>query len=159
MPQTKLLKIDKETKSFQANGKTYYVEESISFDRWEKYLEFNVELGWDCTIPEMAKALGQIYNHLNDQNFADAAVLTRDKMMGLKQMSEKKIPAALKLCALFVNEEKEDRRFINEDMISKKVEDWKQEGIDVAGFFQLALHIIPGYMESLKKNIQGTLTH
>lgn len=156
MQGSKLLKIDAETKTFSANGKTYIVENSISFDRWEFYLAEQPALAFGCTIPELAQAFLQIYNAVNDNKMADIAVIARDKLKGLKEINERKTHSALRMAALFINTADENRAIINEDMINQKINDWKMEGLDVTGFFQLALHIIPGFMESLKMPIPGT---
>lgn len=152
----KLLKIDPDTKDFTANGNRYLVENEISFDRWNKYQKLQIELGYSISFPDLFNKLQEVYNLCNSLKFADAVVLVRDIMKGVIDVQKEQDPAALRLCALFINREDEDRRTINEDVIAQKLEDWRKEGIDVGSFFQLALHIIPGFQETYKVISQDT---
>ena len=71
-------------------------------------------------------------------------------------------PTALRLCCLFINREDEDRRYIDEDLITEKIEDWKKEGIDMASFFGFASATIPGlknlYEESSRITSQSPMS-
>jgi hypothetical protein len=156
-PVKKLLTIDPATRDFTANGRKYIVENAISFQRWNEYQKLQVELGYSITFKELFEKLGEAYELLNSQKFADSAVCIRGIMKGISDIDAKETPSALKLCALFINEENEDRRYINEDMINRKVDDWEKEGIDMNSFFQLALHILPGFLSTLKSISPDTL--
>ncbi|MGG5503228.1 hypothetical protein ACPDHQ_07330, partial [Myroides odoratimimus] len=62
----------------------------------------------------------------------------------------------LRYCALFINEEKEDRRIINDQMIQSKINDWQEGGVDMNSFFLLLLSLVKGGKEEFKKYIQNT---
>lgn len=146
----KLLVIDPKTKSFTANGKEYLVENEISFQRWRKYQKLQIELGYNTSFEKLFTDLSKCYELLNQQKFADSAVAIRDIMKGIKDIQEQKHPAALQLCTLFINTSDEDRRYISEDLMDRKIDDWEKEGYDIGSFFQLALGIIPGFLQTYK---------
>lgn len=147
---TTLIKITNETKEFEADGITWYIEEQISYDRWIAFLKYNQELAFNMDLDSMWENLEASYNANNEQRYADSAVILRDIMQGVKNMSDKRIPAACKVCALFINEKDEDRRWINEDMIQKKINHWRNAGIEMGSFFQLALTISPAFLKIFK---------
>lgn len=151
------------TESFVANGKEYRVHKSVSFDRWEAYEILQVEIGLARSYQQLIDGLREAYDLTNQVAsgkpvFADLAVLLRDLIIGTTLVGEKQTPAVLKMCALFVNREGEDVRFIDEATIESKVEDWRNEGISMTFFFQFAMHSIPGFFAAYKLISQGTLS-
>jgi hypothetical protein len=58
-------------------------------------------------------------------------------MTGIKNWKERHDPV-MSLCALYINEEHEDRRDISEEQIKAKVADWKEAGIAYDFFLLLA---------------------
>ena len=82
--------------------------------------------------------------------FADLAVLLRDMLIGTQLVGERQTPAVLKLCALFINREGEDVRWVDDAVVEAKINDWRQEGIDIRFFFAFALNSIPGFIEALR---------
>jgi hypothetical protein len=61
----------------------------------------------------------------------------------------------MKICTLFMNTEDEDRTVWNNDVVMRKLEDWKQAGIDVNDFFDIALILVPSYIEIYNKFTQS----
>lgn len=149
-PLIKLIKITKETKEFDGYKKHWLIEDQISYDRWIAFLKGNQELAFNMDLDSMWENLQSAYNANNEGRYADSAVTIRDIMQGVQNMSENRIPAAVKICALFINEPDEDRRFINADMIQRKVEDWRMAGIEMGSFFHLALTISPAFLKIFK---------
>lgn len=134
-----LKQIDIQNKSFQANGKTYVIETGdISIDRWAKYEELCLEMQYGTDQVAMFQKWKQVTELANELKFSDIAVLAYNMQNGMVQVMSRE-PVALKLCALFINEENENRAVITDDMISKKIKDWREEGYSVGPFFQLAL--------------------
>lgn len=151
-----LKKIDPSLGFFQANGKTYKIEKSLSIERYSFYQRFEIELGYGSSFQDLYGAMSNAYNLLNQGKMADASVALYNAMRGFAEL-EKKEPHVLKYCALFINTDDEDRRVITDDMISAKIKDWQEEGLEVASFFQLALNSIPGFIEAYRSSSQATL--
>ncbi|WP_313418832.1 hypothetical protein [Sphingobacterium multivorum] len=135
----KLKQISIEEKSFKANGKTYFIEAGdISIERWSKYEEFSLELQYGISQIDMFKNWKNVTELANKLLFSDIAVLANNMQNGMLGIFERQ-NVSLKICALFINEEKENRGVISDDMITAKLEDWAKEGLSVGPFFQLAL--------------------
>lgn len=135
----KLKQINPSEKSFMANGKTYWIEAGdISIARWAKYEEYTLEMQYGVNQVELFNKFKQITELANKLQFADIAVLCYNTQNGIRGMMER-LPVALKVCALFINEENEDRGSISDDLVMKKINDWQLEGYAVGSFFQLAL--------------------
>ena len=143
------------TKEFTANGRTYRVYHTVSFDRYEAYELLQVEVGLARTYQQFMDELRAAYDLCNEvatgkKVFADLAVLLRDMIVGTTLVGERQMHPILRMCALFINREGEDLRYIDEGLIESKVNDWKSEGIDMGYFFVFALRSIPGFIEAYK---------
>ncbi len=136
--------IDLSTKKFEANGKKFTIESSMSFERYRAYQKLEIQLGYQAGFYGLFEDIKKIYALCNDSKFADIAVLSHNILSGIKTVDERTLPA-LEMCALFINEEGEDRKIINDDMIAAKIADWEAEGLDIVPFFQLAVNSIPGF--------------
>jgi hypothetical protein len=157
MGKTKLITLDGNTKEFMANGTLYRIETTISERRWIAYQKLQVEIGFNVQFHEFFQQLRQAYDKLNQQKFADAAVIIYNLMSGVKQVGENDTPTIIAMCALFINAEDEDRTIITDEMVEKKRTDWQIEGIDMNSFFQLAVHSIPDFISVYKVLSQDTL--
>ncbi len=147
--------LDPATKEFTANGKAYRVYHTVSFDRYEAYELLQVEVGLARTFTQFQSELREAYDLCNEvasgkKVFADLAVLLRDMMVGTALVGERQTHPVLRMCALFINREGEDVRYIDEALIESKVNDWRIEGIDMGFFFAFALRSIPGFIEAYK---------
>ena len=150
---TRMLPAD--TQVFTANGREYRVSRSISFERYEAYELLQVEVGLARTFEQFTDQVKEAYSLCNQVAtgkpvFADLAVLLRDMLIGTQLVGERQTPAVLKLCALFINRENEDVRWVDDAVIDSKINDWRQEGIDIRFFFAFALNSIPGFIEALR---------
>lgn len=141
-----LKRIDFEKGKFTANGKTYTIEGALSIERYAELQILEKELAYGFTVKDIFKKLKQLWEFLNKMKFAEAAVLIRDMMAGATRVGER-TPTVLKICALFINTDDEDRATITQEMINKKIEDWKAEGVDMRDFFQVASSSIHGFLE------------
>ncbi|WP_437918587.1 hypothetical protein [Sphingobacterium sp. LRF_L2] len=134
-----LKSINIQEKTFKANGKLYYIEPGdISIDRYAKYEELALELQYGVSQAEMFANWKQVTQLANELKFSDIAVLANNMQNGLIKLMDRQ-NTSLKMCTLFINEENEDRTKISDDMISNKINDWREEGYTVGPFFQLAL--------------------
>jgi len=140
--------------SFMANGKKYFIESTMSIERYTKFQQLELELSFNLSFKQLFDTLNTVYDLLNKGKLADASVHVYNAMRGFANLEEKE-PFVLKYCALFINEENEDRRIITDDMITKKIEDWQEEGYAIQDFLALALYSIPDYIKSYQKHIQN----
>jgi hypothetical protein len=153
--------IPEDATEFEANGRRYRVSRSISFDRYEAYEMLQVEIGMARTFEQFTAQVQEAYDLCNavatgKPVFADLAVLLRDMRIGTTLIGERQTPAILKLCALFINREGEDVRVVDDQVIEDKINDWRQEGLDMRFFFALALRSIPGFSAALRAASRDT---
>ena len=151
------------TTEFVASNTKYRVARSVSMDRWEAYELLSVEVGLGRSFAQLVQGLREAYDLTNQVAsgkpvFADLAVLLRDLLMGVSSVSDGHTHPVLKMCCLFINYEGEDVRTISEEVIAKKLDDWRNEGIDMGFFFDFALRSIPGFFDAYKAVTHGTLS-
>lgn len=150
-----LKKIDISTGEFIANGTKYFIESSLSIDRYRKFEEIEIELGFGRSFSEIFDQVRAAMNDINGHKQGDAYVKLYNVVNGAQQLASKK-PHVFRYCALFINAEDEDRKIISEDMINKKINDWTKEGLDYEPFFSFAITSLPGFKERYLKLIQHT---
>lgn len=160
---TGLKELPADTTAFEASGTKYRVARSVSMDRWEAYELLSVEVGLGRSFAQIMQGLREAYDLTNQVAsgkpvFADLAVLLRDMLMGAASVNEGHAHPVLKMCCLFINYEGEDVRTINDEIIAKKLDDWRNEGIDMGFFFDFALRSIPGFLDAYKAVTRGTLS-
>lgn len=156
MAKTEVKRIDLEKGVFTANGKTYRIEGNLSIERYAMYAIYEKELAYGLTVKGMYDQLKNVLKLLDKTRFVDSAVLIHDMIRGVSKLEERE-PIVLKICALYCNTEDEDRSTINEDMITKKISDWKTEGLDMRDFFQLASSSVNGFIEIYRSVTQGIM--
>lgn len=140
-----LKRLDLSKQSFVANGTTYYIESGLSIERYCEYQILEKEAAFSMSFKKIFENLKEVHRLMNEVKFVEAAVKLDNLMRGVAKLEERE-PTLLKMCALFINTEDEDRTTINNDMIVKKIEDWKKE-YDIRDFFQLALNTVDGFLE------------
>jgi len=149
-----LKQIDLSKPSFMANGKEYFFESQFTIDRFCKYQELEKELAYGYTTKTLYAELVKMWNLLNAMKFAEIATILHNLIHGLKNVQERE-PVVLKMCALFINTKDEDRRIVTDDMISRKIDDWKEEGYNFDNFFKLALNTMDGFLETYRSFTQS----
>jgi hypothetical protein len=152
----KLTALDIAERKFTANGKLYLIEERLSEKRYIKWEMLQAQVGLNINFQHLKELLNQAWAHLNKQNFADSAVIIRDIMEGMNRNYDERIPDCIQMCALFMNTEDEDRRFISDDLIKQKAADWRAEGIDMQSFFSFAVATIPGLISNFRNITRDT---
>ena len=85
---------------------------------------------------------------------AEGAVVLHNILKGIVSLDDKDIPA-LKICALFIDEEGEDPTVYDEGKMKEKIDCWGKGGMDPIPFFQLAGNLVHRFMEVLKELSQS----
>lgn len=142
--------IDLTSGRFVANGKTYVIENTLSIDRYKKFEEMQLEVGYGRSFKDVFAVLRSAMDDLNKTKLVDASVKLYNLNYGV-QDEAKKNPFVLRFCALFMNTENEDRASINDDQINQKINDWTVEGLNIEPFFQFATASLPGFRDAYKK--------
>lgn len=141
--------LDFSQKVFECDGSKWYVEDSISFARYRALEEIAIEFGYSATFADIFKNLRKLWDNQNQLKFAENSVLIHNMMKGIVNLEEKKPDAALRICALFINEENEDRLEYNETKMREKIDRWGKE-CDVRPFFHLAGSVVNGWLPAYK---------
>lgn len=141
-----LKRIDFDKGKFTANGQDYTIEGTLSIERYAELQLLEKELAYNFTVKGIFDQLRKMWELLNKMKFAETVVILSDLMRGAKKAQERQ-PTILKICALFINTETENRATITQDMIEKKINDWKAEGIAMQDFFVVASNSVTGFLE------------
>jgi hypothetical protein len=136
--------IDLSKKYFECDGRKFYVKESLSFARYREMQKINLEFGYSATFHDVFKNIKAAWDFLNQTKLGEAAVVLHNVMYGVVSLEEKD-DAALRLCALFIDEEGEDPTVYDEGKMREKIECWGKE-LDTLPFFQLASNLVPNWM-------------
>lgn len=153
-----LKRIDLQTGKFTANGVDYQIEGNLSIERYAEFQILEKELAYTTTFKGMYDKMVRLRDLMNKMRFVDAAVELNDLLIGVSKIEERE-PTVLKICALFMNTPDEDRTTFTQDMITKKIADWKTEGLDMRDFFQVASDSVAGFLEvyrTVTRIISGT---
>lgn len=144
---------------FEANGNNYVIESSLSIARSIEATKLELEL-FNLSTTTIKNTLILAYSDLNGNNkekvvkFADAAVKIHNLANSLeKNLKFDELPV-LRYCALYINQEGEDRRNITKEQITAKINDWQEGGLDLGGFFLLVLSVLPSVRKEYTKFIQ-----
>lgn len=135
--------IDLSKKYFECQGRKFYVKDTLSFARYREMQKINLEFGYSATFQDVFKNIRQAWDLLNQVKLGEAAVVLHNVMYGVVSLEEKDDPA-LRLCALFIDEEGEDSTVFDEGKIREKIECWGKE-LDTLPFFQLAANLVPSW--------------
>ena len=133
-----LKSINFQEKNFTANGVEYVIESQMSIQRSVYAEAAKIEMEGGMQLGKQLDDWKKLYELANQQKFADIVVLAYNNMRGFKNFFESNHPV-LKLCACFINSADEDRRYITDDLVTKKINDWSEEGLSMKSFFLLAL--------------------
>lgn len=144
-----LKRIDFETGVFVANSTRYTIEGALTIERYAEMQLLEREMGYGNSFQAFYGKHEKLMQLLNKMKFADAVILLNDIMRGVAKLQERE-PTVLKICCLFINYEGENRAEINQDVMNKKIADWKAEGIDMRDFFLVASSSVTGFLEIYK---------
>ncbi len=147
--------MDFSKKYFKCDGRKFYVQDSLSFNRYRELQKLVLEFGYSATFVDIFKNLRVAWDHLNSLRLGDAAVTIHNIMYGVKNLEDKD-DAALRICALFINEEGEDATVFDEGKSREKIDCWARE-CSVSPFFQLASTLVPSWINAYKIVTQSGL--
>ena len=143
-------------KKFTCGGRTFYVQDTLSFNRYRELQRISIEFGFSTTFVDMFREIQKCYDYVQtNTNWGDVAVTLYNLLVGVAKLDEKDDPA-LRLCALFINEKDEDTTVFDEVKIREKIDCWASE-LDVSPFFHLAVNLVQGWMPAYKLTSLVTL--
>jgi len=148
--------LDLSDNKFTANGQTYLIENTLSFERFREYEKLEVHVGYGTTFDSIFQTLKKLYDSLNKQDFVNAAVIVHNLMHGIKDKMEDRIHPSFMLCALFINTPDEDRAKFDIAKCEKKITDWSKD-YEAQGFFSLAVNLVTGFIPAFNEVSQNTL--
>lgn len=147
-------KIDLQKGSFTANGVNYRVQTELTITRFCEYQILEKEIAFSMTFQKVFDEINEACELFDEARsfgeMANAKTKLDNLRRGIAKLEEKE-PTALKMCALFINAEDEDTTIWNADLATKKIDDWKAEGIAMSSFFQFALNTVGGFIATYKK--------
>lgn len=143
-----LKEIPKNSQVFTANGTEYFIEDNLSIDRWIFMNELVIQLGFGVEYEEMQQNWFKVIDMADKQKFSSIVIMAHNMVNGVSKIYSRE-PMILKFCALFMNTKDEDRGTITEDVITRKIEDWKVEGLGINGFLEFSLLKVKGLGEGL----------
>ena len=147
--------IDFKEKKFECGGRTFYVQDSLSFNRFRELQRISIEFGFSTTFVELFKEIQKCYDYVQtNKNWGDLAVTLFNLLHGVSSIGNKDA-AAIRLCALFINEKDEDVTVFDEAKMKDKIECWAKE-LDVSPFFHLAASLVDGWMPAYNITIRNT---
>lgn len=135
--------VDLSKKYFECQGRKFYVRDSLSFARYREMQKINLEFGYSATFHDIFKNIRAAWDLLNQTKLGEAAVVLHNVMYGVVSLEEKD-DAAIRLCALFIDEEGEDPTVYDEGKMREKIDCWSKE-LDTLPFFQLAANLVPNW--------------
>lgn len=141
-----LKNIDFNAGKFEANGETYYLETKLTIGRYVEFVILESELHKGVTTKDYYDSLITTKKLLDQLRFSDIAILNDKAIHHTIKLKEKE-PTIFKFCTLFMNTENEDRTTWGNDLVVKKLADWKKADIDFQDFFAAALILLPGFIE------------
>lgn len=153
----KIRHINFEEGKFEANGTTYYLETKLTVSRFCEFIILEKELATGMSLKELYDGVIGFRKLLNDVRFVDCATFCDKIIMNCVNLKMKE-PPVMKICALFINTENEDRSTWNNDVVVKKMADWKASDIDVHDFFVIALTLVPTFIGLYNKLTQNILS-
>jgi hypothetical protein len=148
--------IDVKEKQFECGGRMFYIQDSLSFNRYRELQRLSIEFGFSMSFIDLFKEVKKAYDLVQtNKNWGDLAVTLYNIIAGVSKLEDKDDPA-LRLCALFINEADEDVTVFDELKIKDKINCWSKE-LDVSPFFHMAVNLVEGWMPAYKVTSQSIL--
>ena len=147
-PQQKT--IDIPSGKLMAGGEQYFIQYSLSTNRYVEYLKRIPRLTFHATFAGMYDTLSKIYTAAssgNDMIYAigQARELSWNQLENIKRFDENEIPDILDFCCLFINKIGEDPSKFDHTIHEAKKAVISQEGYDISSFFTLAFSAIENF--------------
>lgn len=148
--------LDFNATEFEANGKRYFVKQSLSVERFRWFEKYQVDFGFGRSYKSIADSLKKSVELGNKGKGIEAWNIILNLVMAIGEGLEKRTNNAMMLCALFIVTEDEDLTKWDEQQQLEKIKDWNTEGYDVNSFFQLAANLVTGFIEDLEAILSDT---
>lgn len=151
---TELKRIDFNKGSFEANGKTYFINKTLNVERFRIFERLQAHIGFSVNFETLYGKLKEAYEALNKGKVADAAVKLDNVINAVwSRLEDKSIPA-LEMCTLFLVTEDEDLKSWDKELAKKKIDDWKRD-FAMDDFFQLAFNFVNGFIEAYNQHMES----
>ena len=151
-----LKRLDLEATEFEANGKKYFVKQSLSVERFRWFEKYQVDFGFGRTYKSIADSLKKSVELGNKGKGIEAWNIILNLTNAIGEGLEKRTNNAMMICALFIVIEDEDLTKWDEQEQLIKIADWNEEGFDVNSFFQLAANLVQGFIADLEEILSDT---
>lgn len=153
---TELKRLDLEATEFEANGKKYFVKQSLSVERFRWFEKYQVDFGFGRSYKSIADSLKKAVDFGNKGKGIEAWNIVLNLIMAIGEGLDKRTNNAMMLCALFIVTDDEDLTKWDEQEQIVKIADWNEEGFDVNSFFQLAANLVQGFIGDLEDILTDT---
>lgn len=151
-----LRKIDfTKEKYFECGGRKFFINESLSFTRYRELQKISIEFGFSATFEDIFKNLSKSIESYNKHDYFNMSIILYKIQEGIKNLEDKDDPA-LRICALFINEENEDIAVYNEALMKSKIDCWAEE-LSIDPFFYLAASLVPYWTNVYELHIRDGL--
>lgn len=144
---------------FMANGNRYVVRTSLTLSRFEQFEKLQVRVGYGVDFRQMFGNMRKAFDHLNESQPADAAIILYNLMNGIKNNLDGRDNEVLDLCCLFICREGEDVAKYDTEVNKLKKADWAEEGIAMESFFTLAFNLVNGFIPVYNQVSQSISDH
>lgn len=143
MIQTK--EFDPKCTEFIADGFKFIKRQKLSIERYEQFELLQPQLAFGIDFETLFKLDKKQYELINQMKFADAAVISHNRMTSIRGLLDgKREHPALLMCALIFCFEDEDPGTYDENLQMKKIACWRKEGYAIEGFFYFAASTLKG---------------
>ena len=142
--------IDIPSGKLMAGGEQYFIQYSLSTNRYVEYLKRIPRLTFHATFAGMYDTLSKIYTAAssgNDMIYAigQARELSWNQLENIKRFDENEIPDIIDFCCLFLNKSGENIGQFDHSIHEAKKEAITREGYDISSFFTLAFSAIENF--------------
>jgi hypothetical protein len=127
----------------------------LSFTRFRELQKISLEFGYSASFETIFKNLKEAIDNYNKHDYFNMAITIHKIQEGIVNLDTKDDPA-LRICALFINEENEDITVYNEALMKAKIESWGRE-LSIEPFFYLAANLVPFWTNVYELHIRSGL--
>ena len=133
---------------FTANGQTYYIrnpkeglplKRAMELEKMSVVVPFNAGLGEVVASLQRMKAITNTFAGAGSMNITGLIEEIVNLEKGLRGEGDRKYPASLMMCTLFIYEPGEDLRVWDVQSANRKIDNWVAEGLLFEDFFSLAM--------------------
>lgn len=142
-------------KYFEVDGRKFFVKDSLSFKRYKELQKISIEFGFSASFEDIFNNLKAGVEYYNKHDYFNMSITLYKTMEGVTNIETKDDPA-LRICALFIDEENEDPTVYNEAMMKSKIDCWGG-ALSIDPFFYLAAKLVPFWTNVYELHIRSGL--